>query len=64
MGSAGWQLPHNRAQAGAAYQVSVHLAAVPAGLPGSRNAPGRPVTGQEHLISAMRRLSAQRTPVK
>ena len=38
MGPVGWQLPHNRAQAGAAYQVSGHLAAVLAGLPGSRNA--------------------------
>ena len=38
MGPVGWQLPHNRAQAGAAYEVSVHLAAVLAGLPGSRNA--------------------------
>jgi len=25
--------------------------------------PGRPVAGLEHLISAVRRLSAQRTPV-
>ena len=38
MGSAGLQLPHKQAQVGAAYQVSVHLAAVLAGLPGSRNA--------------------------
>jgi len=38
LGSAGWQLPHKQAQAGAAYQVSVPLAAVLAGLPGIRNA--------------------------
>jgi hypothetical protein len=33
MGSAGWQLPHKRAQAGAAYEVSVHLAVVRQGCP-------------------------------
>jgi hypothetical protein len=38
MGPVGWQLPHNRAQSGAAYQVRVYVAVVLAGLPGSRNA--------------------------
>ncbi len=38
MGSASWQLPDGRAQAGAAYQVSTHLVPVLAVLLGSRSA--------------------------
>ena len=63
MGSACWQLPGRRTQAGAAYQVSMHLVSVlsvswAAGAPG----PSRHRVG--HLISAMSELSAQLPLVK
>jgi hypothetical protein len=38
MGSASWQLPDRRAQAGAAYEVSMHLVPVLAVLLVSRSA--------------------------
>ena len=38
MGSAGWQLPDARVQAGAKYEVSMHLVQLLAVLLGSRSA--------------------------